>query len=206
MLVSYQITILFPLTLSHCPSQPPPNRSLVRGTKAPSSDIRKEVTNGTTQGTKVDSLESAAERRNCSSAQRGSSLTWAPSSQPQPLQESQPELSEDSSRKALKSPILQKTSSTITLQAAKVQPEPRALISSTPSSSGEEREWPAAPPQATHPTRQTGLGSQEVVSKVATRKIPIESQRDSTFPKFESKPQSQEVSEDQTVKFRCEGE
>ncbi|XP_059018852.1 myosin light chain kinase, smooth muscle isoform X1 [Mustela lutreola] len=180
------------------------NRSLVRGTKAPSSDIRKEVTNGTTQGTKVDSLESAAERRNCSSAQRGSSLTWAPSSQPQPLQESQPELSEDSSRKALRSPILQKTSSTITLQAAKVQPEPRALISSTLSSSGEEREWPAAPHQATHPTRQTGLGSQEVVSKVATRKIPIESQRDSTFPKFESKPQSQEISEDQTVKFRCE--
>ncbi|XP_022370657.1 myosin light chain kinase, smooth muscle isoform X6 [Enhydra lutris kenyoni] len=181
------------------------NRSLVRGTKAPSSDIRKEVTNGTTQGRKVDSLESAAERRNCSSAQRGSSLTWAPSSQPQPLQESQPEPSEDSSRKALRSPILQKTSSTITLQAAKVQPEPRALISSTLSSSGEAREWPAAHPPATHPTRQTGLGSQEVVSKVATKKIPIESQRDSTFPKFESKPQSQEVSEDQTVKFRCEG-
>ncbi|XP_022370655.1 myosin light chain kinase, smooth muscle isoform X4 [Enhydra lutris kenyoni] len=180
------------------------NRSLVRGTKAPSSDIRKEVTNGTTQGRKVDSLESAAERRNCSSAQRGSSLTWAPSSQPQPLQESQPEPSEDSSRKALRSPILQKTSSTITLQAAKVQPEPRALISSTLSSSGEAREWPAAHPPATHPTRQTGLGSQEVVSKVATKKIPIESQRDSTFPKFESKPQSQEVSEDQTVKFRCE--
>nr|XP_021548335.1 myosin light chain kinase, smooth muscle-like [Neomonachus schauinslandi] len=180
------------------------SRSLVRGTKAANSDIRKEVTNGTTQGPKLDSLASAAERKNCSSTQRGGSPTWATSSQPPPLRESQPESSGDPPRKALRSPVLQKTSSTITLQAAKVQPEPRALVSGAPSSSGEERERPAASPIAILPTRQFGLGSQEVISKVATRKIPTESQRDSTFPKFESKPQSQEVSEDQTIKFRCE--
>nr|XP_045758961.1 myosin light chain kinase, smooth muscle isoform X1 [Mirounga angustirostris] len=180
------------------------SRSLVRGTKAANSDIRKEVTNGTTQGPKLDSLASAAERKNCSSTQRGGSPTWATSSQPPPLRESQSESSGDPPRKALRSPVLQKTSSTITLQAAKVQPEPRALVSGAPSSSGEERERPAASPIAILPTRQSGLGSQEVMSKVATRKIPMESQRDSTFPKFESKPQSQEVSEDQTVKFRCE--
>ncbi|XP_004391986.1 PREDICTED: myosin light chain kinase, smooth muscle isoform X5 [Odobenus rosmarus divergens] len=181
------------------------SRSLVRGTKAANADIRKEVTNGTTQGPKLDSLASAAERKNCSNTQRGGSPTWATSSQPPPLRESQLESSGDPPRKALRSPVLQKTSSTITLQAAKVQPEPRALVSGAPSSSREERERPAAYPPATLPTKQSGLGSQEVVSKVATRKIPMESQRDSTFPKFESKPQSQEVSEDQTVKFRCEG-
>ncbi|XP_004391984.1 PREDICTED: myosin light chain kinase, smooth muscle isoform X3 [Odobenus rosmarus divergens] len=180
------------------------SRSLVRGTKAANADIRKEVTNGTTQGPKLDSLASAAERKNCSNTQRGGSPTWATSSQPPPLRESQLESSGDPPRKALRSPVLQKTSSTITLQAAKVQPEPRALVSGAPSSSREERERPAAYPPATLPTKQSGLGSQEVVSKVATRKIPMESQRDSTFPKFESKPQSQEVSEDQTVKFRCE--
>lgn len=32
----------------------------------------------------------------------------------------------------------------------------------------------------------------------------MEGQKDSAFPKFESKPQSQEVRENQTVKFRCE--
>ncbi|XP_027439756.2 myosin light chain kinase, smooth muscle isoform X3 [Zalophus californianus] len=180
------------------------SRSLVRGTKAANSDIRKEVTSGTTQGPKLDSLASAAERKNCSNTQRGGPPTWATSSQPPPLRESQLEWSGDPPGKALRSPVLQKTSSTITLQAAKVQPEPRALVSGAPSSSREERERPAACPPATLPTRQSSLGSQGVVSKVATRKIPMERQRDSTFPKFESKPQSQEVSEDQTVKFRCE--
>uniref|UniRef100_A0A8P0P1J8 Myosin light chain kinase, smooth muscle n=2 Tax=Canis lupus familiaris TaxID=9615 RepID=A0A8P0P1J8_CANLF len=173
-------------------------------TKVANSDIRKEVTNGTTQGPKLDHLESAAERWPCSSTQIGGSPTWATSSQPQPLRESKLEPPGDPPRKALRSPVLQKTSSTITLQAAKVQPEPRAPVSSALSSPGEERERPAAPPTATFPARQSGLGSQEVVNKVATRKIPMESQRDSTFPKFESKPQSQEVSEDETVKFRCE--
>ncbi|EPY77278.1 hypothetical protein CB1_001278010 [Camelus ferus] len=52
--------------------------------------------------------------------------------------------------------------------------------------------------------RQSGLGSQDVVSKAAPRRISTESQRDTTAPRFESKPQSQEVSEDQTVKFKCE--
>ncbi|XP_023383342.1 myosin light chain kinase, smooth muscle [Pteropus vampyrus] len=179
------------------------NRSFVRGTKAASSDIRKEVTNGIAQEPKMDSLETIAESKNCSSTQRGGSPTWATSTQPQPLRESKLDLFEDSSRKALRTPVLQKTSSTITLQATKVQPEPRAPVSG-PFSPGEKREKPAAPPPATLPTRQSGLRSQEVVSKVATRKIPMESQRDSTFPKFESKPQSQEVREDQTVKFRCE--
>ncbi|XP_026916818.2 myosin light chain kinase, smooth muscle isoform X2 [Acinonyx jubatus] len=180
------------------------NRSFVRGTKAAKSDIRKEVTNGATQGPKLGSLEPAAERKNCSGTQRGGSPTWATGSHPQPLRESKLEPSGDPPRKALSSPILQKTSSTITLQAAKVQPEPRALASGALSPSGEDGERPAAPPPATLPTRHSGLGSQEVVSKVATRKIPMESRRDYTFPKFESKPQSQEVSEDQIVKFRCE--
>ncbi|XP_039096562.1 myosin light chain kinase, smooth muscle isoform X5 [Hyaena hyaena] len=179
------------------------NRVFLRegGTKAAKSDIRKEVT----QGPKLDTLEPAAERKNCSSTQRGGSPTWATGSQPQPLRESKLEPSGDPPRKALSSPVLQKTSSTITLQATKVQPEPRTLALDTLSPSGEDRERPAAPPPATLPTRQSGLGSQEVVSKVATRKIPMESRRDSILPKFESKPQSQEVSEKQTVKFRCEG-
>ncbi|XP_045041700.2 myosin light chain kinase, smooth muscle isoform X1 [Desmodus rotundus] len=180
------------------------NRSFLRGTKAANSDIRKEVTNGITQGPKLDSIETTAESRNCSSTQRGGSPTWATSSQPQPPRESKLEPSGDSPRKTLRTPILQKSSSTITLQATKVQLAPRALVSGSLLPSREERQRPAAPPPATLPTRLSGLGTQEVVNKVATRKIPMESRRDSTFPKFESKPQSQEVCEDQTVQFRCE--
>ncbi|XP_020925890.1 myosin light chain kinase, smooth muscle isoform X1 [Sus scrofa] len=180
------------------------NRSLVRGTKAASSDIRTEATNGLSQGPKLDGLEAAAESKNCSSAQRGGSPTWASGSQPQPPRESKLEPSGGSDRKALRSPILQKTSSAITLQPAKVQLEPRAPVSGTLLPSREERERPAAPPAATLPSRQSGTGGQEAVSKAATKQVAMESRRAATVPRFESKPQSQEVSEDQPVKFKCE--
>lgn len=164
------------------------------------------MTNGITQLPKPDIVETTAEHRNCCSTQSSGSPTWATSSQPQPPRESKLEPSGDSPRKTPRTPTLQKTSSTITLQATKVRLEPRAPASGPLLLSGEERERPAAPPPAALPTRPSGLGTQDVVNKVATRKTPMESWRDSTFPNFESKPQSQEVHEDQTVQFRCEGE
>ncbi|XP_030658103.1 myosin light chain kinase, smooth muscle isoform X7 [Nomascus leucogenys] len=180
------------------------NRSFGRETKATNSDVRKEVTNVSSKESKLDSLEAAAESKNCSSPQRGGSPPWAANSQPQPPRESKLESCKDSPRTPPQIPVLQKTSSSITLQAARVQLEPRAPGLGVLSPSGEERKRPAAPRPATFPTRQPGLGSQDVVSKAATRRIPMEDQRDSAFPKFESKPQSQEVGENQTVKFRCE--
>ncbi|XP_025233077.1 myosin light chain kinase, smooth muscle isoform X4 [Theropithecus gelada] len=181
------------------------NRSFGRETKATNSDIRREVTNVISKELKLNSLEAAAESKNCSSPQRGGSPAWAANSQPQPPRESKLESCKDSPRTASQTPVLQTTSSSITLQAARVQPEPRAPGLGALSPSGEERKRPAAPRPATFPTRQPGLGSQDVVSKAATRRIPMEGQKDSALPKFESKPQSQEVRENQTVKFRCEG-
>ncbi|XP_008568646.1 PREDICTED: myosin light chain kinase, smooth muscle isoform X8 [Galeopterus variegatus] len=180
------------------------NRSFEKGTKATNSGIRREVTNGISKEPKPDSLETVAENKSCSSPQRGSSPAWAMNSQSQPLRESKLEPGRDLPRKVLQTPVLQKTCSTITLQATKVQTETTAPVLGALSPSGEERKRPAAPHPATLPSRQSGLGSQEVVNKVATRKTSMESQRDSTFPRFESKPHSQEVSEDQIVKFRCE--
>uniref|UniRef100_A0A2K5PP97 Myosin light chain kinase, smooth muscle n=1 Tax=Cebus imitator TaxID=2715852 RepID=A0A2K5PP97_CEBIM len=181
------------------------NRSFGRETKATNSDIRRDVTSTISKASKLDSLEAATKSENCSSPQRGGSPTWAPKHQPQPLRESKLESYRDSPRIAPQTPVLQKTSSSITLQAASVQPEPRAPVLGALSPSGGERKGPAAPHPATFSTRQPGLGSQDVASKVATRRIPLEGQRDAAFPKFESKPQSQEVRENQTVKFRCEG-
>uniref|UniRef100_A0A2K5CZQ1 Myosin light chain kinase, smooth muscle n=1 Tax=Aotus nancymaae TaxID=37293 RepID=A0A2K5CZQ1_AOTNA len=174
-------------------------------TTATNSDIRREVTNTISKVSKLDSLEAAAESKNCSSPQAGGSPAWAPNHRPQPPRESKLEPYRDLPRMAPQTPVLQKTSSSITLQAARVQPEPRAPVTGALSPSGEERKRPAAPHPATFSTRQPGLGSQDVVSKVATRRIPLEDQRDAAFPRFESKPQSQEVRENQTVKFRCEG-
>ncbi|KAG8508541.1 Myosin light chain kinase, smooth muscle [Galemys pyrenaicus] len=187
------------------------NRSFVRPTKATSLDTRKEVTNGITKDPKLDSLETVAESKRGVSMQRSSSPALAINSQFQPLRDSKLEPPGDSPRKTLRTPILQKTSSTITLQATKVQLEPRALVPGVLCPSREERERPNAAPPASLSLRQYGLGSQEAVGKAATKKIPLDSQSESslpkfesTLPKFESKPQNQEVNEDQIVKFRCE--
>uniref|UniRef100_I3LVW2 Myosin light chain kinase, smooth muscle n=1 Tax=Ictidomys tridecemlineatus TaxID=43179 RepID=I3LVW2_ICTTR len=159
------------------------------GAEVPNSDVRKEVTNGVSKG-----LETAAASINCSSPQGGQSPICTSNSQPQPLQEPKVMLTG--------TPVLQKTSSSITLQATKVQLEQRAPIMGTLSPRGEMS--PSVSQPATLSTGLLDLGSPEVVSEVATRKIPMESQSHSAWPKFESKPQSQEVSEDQAVKFRCE--
>ncbi|XP_036059804.1 myosin light chain kinase, smooth muscle isoform X2 [Onychomys torridus] len=168
-----------------------------RATKAPSPDIRKEATNGVSKDP-----ETVAKSESCSSPQRNVSAAWATNSHLRSLQEPKLKLCEGSPRKVLQSSVLQKTSSTITLQAAKVQPEAREPGFRT-FSPGEERKSLAAPQQATLPARQCGLGG-PVGNKFGTRNISLESQRESTFPKFESQPQSQEVTEDQTVKFICE--
>nr|XP_045002835.1 myosin light chain kinase, smooth muscle isoform X1 [Jaculus jaculus] len=162
-------------------------RSCGSGTKALSPDIRREVTNGISKGP-----ETAAESKNYPSSQPGNCPAPATNSQPQLPQEPRLQPGGDPPRKVLQTPTLQKTSSTITLQTTRVQAEVRAPE--------EERKRPAAP----QPTPQHNLGS-PVASKSVPKKIATESQRESTaFPKFESKPRSQEVTEDQLVKFRCE--
>lgn len=171
----------------------------MRGTKAPSPDIRKEVTNGVSKDP-----ETVAESKNCPSPQRSGSSVWATNSHLKSPQEPKPKLCEDSPRKVLQSSVLQKATSTITLQALKIQPEARVPAIGT-FSPGEDRKSLAAPQQATLPTRQCSLGG-SVGNKFVTGNISRESQRESTFPKFESQPQSQEVTEGQVVKFICKGE
>ncbi|KAM5281750.1 myosin light chain kinase, smooth muscle isoform 2-T2 [Ctenodactylus gundi] len=179
--------------------------SFMRGTKAPDLDIRKEVTNGISKGLKLDSMETATESKNCSSPQKGGFPAWTTKSPVQPLQEPKPEPRRESPRKALQTPLRQKTSSTITLQATKVQPEPRTPFSEALPPSGEERKRPVALQPTTLPNRQPGLENPEALSTVVSRKMPMEDQRKSPLPKFQSKPRSLDINEDKTVKFRCEG-
>lgn len=171
--------------------------------KTSRSDIRREVTNGIPKGLKLDSMDTTAERKHGSSPQGSSSLAWA-ANLPQPLRDCGLELSRESARNVPQSHLPHKVSSTITLQATRVQPD--AGAPSTPPAE-EERKRPAALWPATLPSQQSGLGSQEALGrKIVPKNSPTESQRESTFPKFESKPQNQEVIEDQPVKFKCEGE
>ncbi|XP_051005818.1 myosin light chain kinase, smooth muscle [Acomys russatus] len=173
-------------------------RSFGRGSKVPSPDIRKEVTNGISKDP-----ETVAQSKNCSSPERTGSSAWATSSHLKSLQEPTVKMCEDSLRKMVQSSALQKTSSTITLQAVKAQPEARAQGLGAFSPSREERKSLAALQQATLPTRQCGLEG-STGNKSVSRNIPTESQRKSMMPKFENQPQSQEVTEEQPVKFICE--
>uniref|UniRef100_H0V3V2 Myosin light chain kinase, smooth muscle n=1 Tax=Cavia porcellus TaxID=10141 RepID=H0V3V2_CAVPO len=180
------------------------NRSSVRATKDLDADIKREVTNGITKGLKLDSVESMARSKTNPSLDKGGCQAQVSNSPSHSLWEPKPELCADSSRKVLKTPVLQKTSSTITLQATKVQPEPRAPALEALSPSREEKRRLATSQPTTSPTTRPSPENPEVVSTVATRKTPVESQKEWTLPKFESKPQSLEVCEHETVKFRCD--
>lgn len=188
------------------PTPPPYHRSSVRATKDLDADIKREVTNGITKGLKLDSVESMARSKTNPSLDKGGCQAQVSNSPSHSLWEPKPELCADSSRKVLKTPVLQKTSSTITLQATKVQPEPRAPALEALSPSREEKRRLATSQPTTSPTTRPSPENPEVVSTVATRKTPVESQKEWTLPKFESKPQSLEVCEHETVKFRCDGE
>lgn len=179
------------------------NRPLVRNTKAPEADSKKDVTNGLVKRPTQGDPDIMAPSQNCPSTQKSVSAVWTPNSPAHSPKDCKLESFGDSPAKASCTPILQKTSSTITLQSTKVQPKPNAVVSGVPTLSRGETERTSAFPPAPISIRQSGLRSQEVGSKTVTRMIPLESQRESTAPKFESKPQSQQISEDEAVEFRC---
>uniref|UniRef100_A0A8B9Q7E7 Myosin light chain kinase, smooth muscle n=1 Tax=Apteryx owenii TaxID=8824 RepID=A0A8B9Q7E7_APTOW len=86
------------------------------------------------------------------------------------------------------SQVLQKTSSTITLQAIKFQPEPKAEPQATSLRPGEDRKRPV----------------QEAENRGGARKAVTEEKREPQGipPQFESRPQSLEASEGQEIKFK----
>ncbi|XP_045143443.1 myosin light chain kinase, smooth muscle isoform X2 [Echinops telfairi] len=181
------------------------HRSCARGAQAASADARREVTNGITKGSKLGNPETVAQSKSCPSAQTGTSPTWATHHQPQaPRDPKAAEPSGDSAGKDVRTPMLRKTSSTITLQTAKVQPEQRAPGSRPLSPSREEQTRTAAPRPAPLHTQPPGLQSPGTVSKPAARKTPVETRSGLAAPKFECQPRNQEVTEEQAVKFRCE--
>uniref|UniRef100_A0A8C0F9N5 Myosin light chain kinase, smooth muscle n=1 Tax=Bubo bubo TaxID=30461 RepID=A0A8C0F9N5_BUBBB len=90
------------------------------------------------------------------------------------------------------SQVLQKTSSTITLQAVKLQPEPKAEPQTTSIR------------QAPSLTGQVSPRSREAENRSGVRKAVMEEKREPLGipPQFESRPQSLEASEGQEIKFK----
>lgn len=109
------------------------------------------------------------------------------------------------------SQVLQKTSSTITLQAVKLQPEPKAEPQATFIRQGEDRKRAVQPlmsvQQTPSLTEQVSSRSREAENRSGARKAVIEEKREHLGipPQFESRPQSLEASEGQEIKFKSKG-
>uniref|UniRef100_A0A8B9TCB9 Myosin light chain kinase, smooth muscle n=1 Tax=Anas platyrhynchos TaxID=8839 RepID=A0A8B9TCB9_ANAPL len=106
------------------------------------------------------------------------------------------------------SQVLQKTSSTITLQPVKVQPEPKTEPQTTFIRQGEDRKRTVQPVTTTQQTPsltgQVGPRSREAENRAGARKAVTEEKRDPLGipPQFESCPESLEASEGQEIKFK----
>uniref|UniRef100_A0A8B9IAA2 Myosin light chain kinase, smooth muscle n=3 Tax=Anserinae TaxID=2068722 RepID=A0A8B9IAA2_9AVES len=106
------------------------------------------------------------------------------------------------------SKVLQKTSSTITLQPVKVQPEPKAEPQTAFIRQGEDRKRTVQPLMTTQQTPsltgQVGPRSREAENRAGARKAVMEEKRDPLGipPQFESRPESLEASEGQEIKFK----
>uniref|UniRef100_A0A8C3PNJ6 Myosin light chain kinase, smooth muscle n=1 Tax=Calidris pygmaea TaxID=425635 RepID=A0A8C3PNJ6_9CHAR len=106
------------------------------------------------------------------------------------------------------SQVLQKTSSTITLQAVRLQPEPKAEPQATFIRPGEDRKRSVQPLLSTQQTPtltgQVSPRSREAENRSGARKAVMEEKREPLGipPQFESRPQSLEASEGQEIKFK----
>lgn len=109
------------------------------------------------------------------------------------------------------SQVLQKTSSTITLQAVKLQPEPKAEPQATFIRQGEDRKRAVQPlmsaQQTLSLTGQVSPRNREAENRSGAPKAVTEEKKEPLGipPQFESRPQSLEASEGQEIKFKSKG-
>ncbi|XP_060630871.2 myosin light chain kinase, smooth muscle isoform X2 [Anolis sagrei] len=105
--------------------------------------------------------------------------------------------------------VLQKTSSTITLQPVKVQTGPRAEVKATNSRQEDDDKKPkqllTANWKGTTSAKLSGLRTKEPEERLGLKKSITEVKREPQGipPQFECRPQSQEALEGEEVTFRC---
>lgn len=106
---------------------------------------------------------------------------------------------------------LQKTSSTITLQAIKVQTAPKAELKAActmQEDDGERAKQPLSTSWQAAPSVRTGsLRTKELEDHASFKKNIMDVKRESQGipPQFDTRPQSQESQEGEEVTFRCKG-
>lgn len=177
------------------------------------SEFRQTTSNGIAKELKSGSTEFTAETKDRTSARKETFHVTREAKDSKQGQHQEPNaVSPQESKEGKKgSQALQKTSSTITLQAVKLQPEPKAEPRAAFLRQGEDRQRAVQPLVSAQPTPSlTGQGSprsRDAESRSGARKAVTEEKREPLGipPQFESRPQSLEASEGQEIKFKSKG-
>lgn len=180
-------------------------------TAVETSEFRKATSNGFAQELKSTSAELLLASKEQPTVKKELTLVSSKEVKPsrlEPVKEPSMELPKEEARGYQ---VLQKTSSTITLQSVKVPTGPKSERKTTCSrlEDDEKKAKPSMPTgwQSACSTRPSGFRTKELEDHVGLRKKLTDVKREPQGipPQFESRPQSQEALEGEDVTFRCKG-
>lgn len=197
------VNLLFSFSM---PSKPTP--LVVKGIE--NSEFKQATSNGIDKELKSSSTELMVEAKDRVSAKKETFYITKESKQEQ-HQEANVVSPQEPKEGKKGSQVLQKTSSTITLQAVKPQPEPKAEPQATFIRQNEDRKR-AVQPLMSGQTNSSLTGqitprSREAENRSGALRALTEEKREPLGipPQFESRPQSLEASEGQEIKFKSKG-
>ncbi|XP_040559302.1 myosin light chain kinase, smooth muscle isoform X1 [Gallus gallus] len=214
--VSAELTVQGPdKTDTHAQPLCMPPKPTTLATKAiENSDFKQATSNGIAKELKSTSTELMVETKDRLSAKKETFYTSREAKDGKQGQNQEANAVPLQESRGTKGPqVLQKTSSTITLQAVKAQPEPKAEPQTTFIRQAEDRKRTVQPLMTTttqeNPslTGQVSPRSRETENRAGVRKSVKEEKREPLGipPQFESRPQSLEASEGQEIKFKSKG-
>ncbi|XP_074157516.1 myosin light chain kinase, smooth muscle isoform X2 [Sminthopsis crassicaudata] len=184
------------------------NRYPLNAVVAGSSETKKVTADKTSKHPHLSGLESIEMSHNHSDLPRKFSRENERTHSPaQSLSESHPQpLCKLNEKVPEVAPVLQKTSSTIILQSVRTSVEFKPQVMGNLPFQGEEKK-PTTRSIGSPLTKERDSKSQELETKIATKKITLENQRNKAFgasPQFLIQPESQEIQEGDEVKFRSQ--
>ncbi|XP_068921049.1 myosin light chain kinase, smooth muscle isoform X2 [Petaurus breviceps papuanus] len=184
------------------------NRYPLNAVVAESSETKKVTADKISKHSQLSGLESVDESQNHSDLPRRFSRdNERTHRQPQSLSESCAEPRYKLKEKVPEAPVLQKTSSTIILQSVRAPAETKPQTMGNLPLQVEGKKMSTTHPTASPLSKELDSKSQELETKIATKKITLENRRNNILggsPQFLTQPESQEIQEGEEVKFRSQ--
>ncbi|XP_054828903.1 myosin light chain kinase, smooth muscle-like [Eublepharis macularius] len=173
------------------------------------SPFRKATSNGIAKDLKSTTTELVLEPKDRATVKKETSLISSKETKRSSLEQTKEPNVEPPKEEKRGYQVLQKTSSTITLQAIKVSTGPKAGPNMTSLRWGEDGKGPKQPIttgwQAPSTVRLGGSRTKELEDHVELKKstAQVKKEPQGIPPQFESRPESQEILEGEEVTFKC---